>query len=89
VKLAPNTQEVKEVSLKRKILLRARSLSFRRIVEANPFIEQPSRLKNQQVNLAQFKMALCPLDTDGDNCFLKLLRDELENLKKRLKHEII
>jgi hypothetical protein len=34
-------------------------------------------------------MALCPLDDAGDVYFLQTLRDELENLKKRLKHEVI
>ena len=34
-------------------------------------------------------MALAPLNEDGDVYFLSVLRDELEGLKKRLKHEII
>jgi hypothetical protein len=41
------------------------------------------------INLAHVKMALCPLDSDGDLYFLATLRDELDSLKKRLKHEII
>jgi|688.fasta_scaffold188821_2 hypothetical protein len=34
-------------------------------------------------------MALSPLNEEGDLYFLRVLRDELEGLKKRLKHEII
>lgn len=41
------------------------------------------------MNLQHFKMALCPLDEEGDLTFLQTVRDELDNLKKRLKHEII
>ena len=34
-------------------------------------------------------MTLLPLDEEGDFLFLQTVRDELDNLKKRLKHEII
>lgn len=64
----------------------ARSLSFK---SRTP--NQPKGVRNpkQVINLAHVKMALCPLDSDGDLYFLATLRDELDSLKKRLKHEII
>lgn len=67
--------------------VQARSLSLK---SRTPIAQKSVRVaKPQVVGLAHVKMALCPLNDDGDAYFLKTLRDELESLKKRLKHEII
>jgi len=50
---------------------------------------KPKRINQEFINLASLKMALSPLNEEGDLYFLRVLRDELEGLKKRLKHEII
>ena len=92
MKLPSSTQLLPErlPEKRAQMTVKARSLSLRgrskfRTLKQEQFVKS----KPQRVNLAQFKMAMCPLDSEGDDYFLKILRNELESLKKRLKHEII